>query len=88
MAVLARKMVKKKNVAVIYGLIQWTNGTQDNATWKNLEELYAKFPDFDSHSWGQEWFEEGGLLGVIVNKLLIENKLELVKPMAHEVQVC
>lgn len=50
MAILERKMVMKRNVVVVYGLIQWTNGTQDDATWENLEELYAKFPNFDSHS--------------------------------------
>ncbi|PWA75192.1 F-box domain, FBD domain, Leucine-rich repeat domain, L domain-like protein [Artemisia annua] len=50
MAILDRKMVKKRNAAVVYGMIQWTNGSQDDASWENLEGLYAKFPAFDSHS--------------------------------------
>ncbi|GJW35359.1 retrotransposon-related protein [Tanacetum coccineum] len=31
--VLDRKMVKKKNDVAVYGLIQWTNGNVDDATW-------------------------------------------------------
>lgn len=50
MAILERKMVKKRNAAVVYGLIQWANGTPKDATWENLEELYTKFLAFDSHS--------------------------------------
>lgn len=50
MVILDRKMVKKRNVDVVYGLVQWTNGTPKDATWENLEKLYAKFLTFDSHS--------------------------------------
>ncbi|GKD12598.1 reverse transcriptase [Tanacetum coccineum] len=32
MALLDRKMVKKKNTVVVYGLIQWTNGSREEAT--------------------------------------------------------
>ncbi|GJW36708.1 retrotransposable element Tf2 [Tanacetum coccineum] len=35
---------------VVYGLIQWANGSKDDATWELLEELYAKFPAFAEHS--------------------------------------
>ncbi|GJV35069.1 putative mitochondrial protein [Tanacetum coccineum] len=49
-ALLDRKMVKRNNAAVVYGLIQWANGSKDDATWELLEKLYAKFPAFVEHS--------------------------------------
>nr|GEV67049.1 hypothetical protein [Tanacetum cinerariifolium] len=49
-ALLDRKMVKKKNARVVYGLVQWANGTKEDATWEILEELYEKFPTFAAHS--------------------------------------
>nr|GEU89064.1 hypothetical protein [Tanacetum cinerariifolium] len=48
-ALLDKKMVKKKNVAVVYGLVQWANETEEGATWEPMEELYEKFPTFDAH---------------------------------------
>ncbi|GKF59287.1 reverse transcriptase [Tanacetum coccineum] len=42
---LDRKMVKRNNAAVVYGLIQWANRSKEDATWELLEELYAKFPN-------------------------------------------
>ncbi|GJW82801.1 retrotransposon-related protein [Tanacetum coccineum] len=44
---LDRKMVKQGNRAVVYGLIQWTNGTEDDATWELLNDVEKRFPDFD-----------------------------------------
>ncbi|GJT65177.1 reverse transcriptase [Tanacetum coccineum] len=49
-ALLDRKMVKTKNARVVYGLVQWENGTKEDATWELLEELYEKFPTFAAHS--------------------------------------
>ena len=45
-AILDRKMLKKNNVAVVYGLVQWVNGTVEDATWEPLAELFEKFPEF------------------------------------------
>lgn len=47
-AILDRKIVKKKNVVAIYGLVQWANGEPQDATWELLEDLYKRFPGFDS----------------------------------------
>ncbi|GJU65015.1 transposon ty3-G gag-pol polyprotein [Tanacetum coccineum] len=47
---LDRKMVKKHNKVVVYGLVQWANGTVEDASWENLGKLVAKFPEFDLSS--------------------------------------
>ncbi|GJW13807.1 retrotransposon-related protein [Tanacetum coccineum] len=44
------KMVKRNNKAVVYGLVQWANGTVDDASWEDLGKLVAKFPEFDLSS--------------------------------------
>ncbi|GKB49139.1 retrotransposon-related protein [Tanacetum coccineum] len=49
-AILDRKMVKKRNAVEVYGLIQWANGTSKDATWEPLAKLCDKFPNFLSHS--------------------------------------
>ncbi|GJS91626.1 hypothetical protein Tco_0774262, partial [Tanacetum coccineum] len=38
-ALLDRMTVKKKNVVVVYGLVQWANETEEGATWEPMEEL-------------------------------------------------
>ena len=43
---LERKLVKQNNRLVVFGLIQWTNGTVDDATWENLADIVQRFPDF------------------------------------------
>ncbi|GKA14729.1 retrotransposable element Tf2 [Tanacetum coccineum] len=45
--ILDRKIVKKKNVVAVYGLIQWSNGDPQDAIWL-LADVYKKFPLFDS----------------------------------------
>ncbi|GJY67895.1 putative mitochondrial protein, partial [Tanacetum coccineum] len=47
---LDRKMVKKKNVVVVYGLVQWTNGNIEDATWEPLDKLSKDYPGFDLNS--------------------------------------
>ncbi|GKC79683.1 putative mitochondrial protein [Tanacetum coccineum] len=46
--ILDRKLVKKNNDMVVYGLVQWSNGQPQDTTWELLEEVYKKFPLFDS----------------------------------------
>ncbi|GKC72485.1 putative mitochondrial protein [Tanacetum coccineum] len=43
---LERKLVKQNNGMVIYGLIQWSNGDAEDATWEKLEEIISRFQDF------------------------------------------
>nr|GEV89790.1 transposon Ty3-I Gag-Pol polyprotein [Tanacetum cinerariifolium] len=47
---LSRKMVKKNSKVVVYGLVQWANGTVDDASWEDLGELVENFPKFDLSS--------------------------------------
>ena len=43
---LERKMVKKGNRLMVLGLIQWSNGTNDDATWEDLAAIVQRFPNF------------------------------------------
>ncbi|GJY75755.1 putative mitochondrial protein [Tanacetum coccineum] len=45
-----RKIVKKNNTVEVYDLIQWTNGSIEDATWGPLEKLTKDYPDFDLNS--------------------------------------
>nr|GEY66184.1 hypothetical protein [Tanacetum cinerariifolium] len=38
---LERKMVKQKNRMMFYGLIQWSNGEAENATYEKLEDIVS-----------------------------------------------
>ncbi|KAL8119262.1 uncharacterized protein LOC141660196 [Apium graveolens] len=42
-----RRMIKKGNAPAIKVLIQWENGTEAEATWKDWSTIRKKFPDFD-----------------------------------------
>ncbi|GJR49320.1 integrase [Tanacetum coccineum] len=46
-AILDRRLAKKGNVAAIYVLIQWVNGTVTDATWEPYESIAERFPHFD-----------------------------------------
>ena len=43
---LERKMVKQQNRMGVFGLIQWSNGDADDATWEDLADIVKRFPDF------------------------------------------
>nr|GEV49001.1 putative nucleotidyltransferase, ribonuclease H [Tanacetum cinerariifolium] len=49
-AVLDRKIAKVNNAAVVYWLIQWSNGNADDATWEVANDLQARYPEFDADS--------------------------------------
>lgn len=44
--ILARRMVKKRNVTQTQLLIQWRDQTPDDATWEHYKEIVQRFPDF------------------------------------------
>ncbi|GKA99186.1 reverse transcriptase [Tanacetum coccineum] len=44
---LDRRMAKRGNVAVVYVLIQWVNGSLADATWELYEDIADRFPSFD-----------------------------------------
>lgn len=46
LAILDRKMVKKKNVAAVEVLVQWSNTLPSHATWENWENFHKQFPHF------------------------------------------
>ena len=43
---LDRRMVKQGNRAVVFGLIQWSNGGVEDATWEVLSDIVKRFPEF------------------------------------------
>ena len=44
--ILERKIAKVGNRTVVYWLVQWTNGTSDDATWEVATEFQTKHPIF------------------------------------------
>ena len=42
---LDRKFVKQGNRPVVFGLIQWSNGSEDEATWELLSDIVQRFPE-------------------------------------------
>lgn len=44
--VLARKMVRRKNLAVVQYLVQWKGLSEDQASWEFANEFEAKYPSF------------------------------------------
>ncbi|GJZ13164.1 retrotransposon-related protein [Tanacetum coccineum] len=48
--VLERKMVKVNNKLAVYVLVQWSNGSSDDATWQLATDLKKKFPKFSFDS--------------------------------------
>ncbi|GKD62081.1 retrotransposable element Tf2 [Tanacetum coccineum] len=46
-AVLDRRMARKGNGIEVYVLVQWANGTNEDATWESVTDLQAKFLNFD-----------------------------------------
>jgi hypothetical protein len=59
-AILDRKMVKRGNHIVTMGLVQWSNGTLEDATWENFYDIQQQFPHFNPR--GQGLFQGGGQL--------------------------
>ncbi|XP_074265864.1 uncharacterized protein LOC141588317 [Silene latifolia] len=45
-AVWERKMMKKGNHVVVYLLIQWSNGSHEDATWEPYDDIEKRFPEF------------------------------------------
>ncbi|GJX90688.1 putative mitochondrial protein [Tanacetum coccineum] len=43
---LDRRMVKQNNRLVVFGLIQWSNRSEEDATWERLDDLLTRFPEF------------------------------------------
>ena len=39
-------MVESNNGMVVYGLIEWSNGEEEYATWEKSEDVLQRFPDF------------------------------------------
>ncbi|GJV25346.1 hypothetical protein Tco_1378041 [Tanacetum coccineum] len=43
---LVRKIVKQQNHMGVFGLIQWSNDTEEDATWENLTDLVKRFSSY------------------------------------------
>ena len=52
-AVLGRKLGKKGHGAVVYVLIQWSNGSKEDATWELYIDIEKRSPAFNLQAWGQ-----------------------------------
>jgi len=46
-AVLARKLGKRGNKAIVYLLIQWSNKPKEEATWELYTNIKTRFPSFN-----------------------------------------
>jgi hypothetical protein len=46
-AVLARKLIKRNNQAVVQFLVQWSNSNPEDATWEDASVISSQFPAFD-----------------------------------------
>ncbi|KAI9176623.1 hypothetical protein LWI28_005158 [Acer negundo] len=56
-AILDRKVLKRRNQVVAQVLVQWTNSTPEDATWEDATVVRARFPgvldmDLRSKNWG------------------------------------
>ncbi|GJZ35885.1 putative mitochondrial protein [Tanacetum coccineum] len=50
LTILDRRIVKKRNAVAIYGLVQWTNNSKEDATWELLDKMGKDYPEFDFNS--------------------------------------
>ncbi|XP_071739965.1 uncharacterized protein [Rutidosis leptorrhynchoides] len=48
--ILDRRLTKKGDGATISLLVQWQNGSADDATWEVIEDFQQRFPDFNLDS--------------------------------------
>lgn len=46
-AILERRLVKRGNKPAAMVLVQWENGTAQEATWENWEKLTKLYPNFN-----------------------------------------
>nr|GEU78007.1 hypothetical protein [Tanacetum cinerariifolium] len=51
---LQRKMVKQGNRPVVFSLIQWSNGTEDDATWEPLADLIKRIRIMTLSGWTED----------------------------------
>nr|GEU33130.1 reverse transcriptase [Tanacetum cinerariifolium] len=47
LAILDRRMAKKENIAAVFVLVYWTNGSKEDATWEPIEKIQKNFPSFN-----------------------------------------
>ncbi|GJX62542.1 reverse transcriptase [Tanacetum coccineum] len=45
-AILDRRLAKRRNVAAVFVLVQWANGSKEDATWEPIEQIQKNFPSF------------------------------------------
>nr|GEV33764.1 reverse transcriptase [Tanacetum cinerariifolium] len=41
------RQFKEGNRAVVFGLIQWSNGTEEDVTWEVLSDIVERYPEFE-----------------------------------------
>ncbi|GJY62996.1 reverse transcriptase, partial [Tanacetum coccineum] len=45
-AILDRRLAKRGNIAAVFVLVQWANGSKEDATWEPIEQVKNNFPSF------------------------------------------
>lgn len=60
-AILDRRLRKRRNEAAAQILVRWSNLTDSEATWEDLDYIRKQFPNFLLE--GKELFKEGGMSG-------------------------
>lgn len=45
-AIVERRLIRRKGVAVAQVRVQWSNASFDETTWLDWTDLKARFPDF------------------------------------------
>lgn len=76
-AILARRMVKKRNTADTEVLIQWSNQEIKEATWENYQSIAQRFPQFVLEV--ENALKEGGMSTTEANLGIIHPNFEAVK---------
>ncbi|CAA0810306.1 Unknown protein, partial [Striga hermonthica] len=51
-AILEKRMIKRKNSAVVQWLVQWVNMSKEEATWEDAIYIMKQFPEIQP-PWGQ-----------------------------------
>ena len=46
----------------VFGLIQWSNGFEEDVTWEDLADIVKRFPSFVFDPCGQGSLEGGGIV--------------------------
>lgn len=76
-AIIAHRMMKRRNVAITQLLIQWRGQEIEDATWEDYTRIATRYPDFILEV--EKSFKEGGLSATGADLGAIQVNFDLVK---------